>query len=232
MKKKKKVCLKWLDIQQMSTFLFFIGESGTGIKCFSGWYPIIPLALCKCVRVNMVTKGWYCRNCSSKGLTKNCTCCKRVGSRESDSLSCVMPPDTHTDTHTHVCFPVCQCPPVQHHRPRAGLCHRRCASRGDATLLAGGWGWRYGFCSDGADCGELLAAGFGNFIQFGPIARGESLVQPGPLPPTPPPPRRSLPPLSLSLPARLALQISLSSARSLCIGNHSSYSQTQLSLSH
>lgn len=30
-----------------------------------------------------------------------------------------------------------------------------------------------GFCSDGADCGDLLAAGFVNFIQFGPIAEGE-----------------------------------------------------------
>lgn len=27
-----------------------------------------------------------------------------------------------------------------------------------------------GFCSDGADCGDPLAGGFANFIQFGPIA--------------------------------------------------------------
>lgn len=48
-------------------------------------------------------------------------------------------------------------------------------------LFALGCRCRYGFCSDGADCRDLLAAGFVNFIQFGPIAGGERLVQPGPL---------------------------------------------------
>lgn len=88
--------------------------------------------------------------------------------------------------------PCGKCPPVQPHRPRPGPA--AAAQRGDAPLLAGGWGWRYGFCSDGADCSARLAAGFVNFIQFGPIAGGERLVQPGPLSPTPRSLARSLPP--------------------------------------
>lgn len=202
-----------------------MGGRGTGTKCFSGWYTIVVLTPCKCTWVNTVTTGWFSRNCSLKELRERLHLLHTIMEQRAHRSELCDPPG-HPRRFTAPCG---KCPPVQPHRPRPGPA--AAAQRGDAPLLAGGWGWRYGFCSDGADCSARLAAGFVNFIQFGPIAGGERLVQPGPLSPTPLSLARSFPPHP-PLPARLALQISRSPARSLCIGNHSSYSQTELSLSH
>lgn len=133
-----------------------------------------------------MNSGWHRRNCCLKGLTTAALAVHDGEAVERRSARCDPPcisPPPHGSRSTS------PCPPVPPPGPAAA------ARREDAMLLARGWGWRYRFCSDGADCGELLAAGFVNFIQFDPIAGGVRLVQPGPLSPAPSP---------LALPCRSA----------------------------
>lgn len=63
--------------------------------------------------------------------------------------------------------------PVHHPRHTRGISPFQLVCTGISCSLQALCSRGCGFCSDGADCGDLLAAGFVNFIQFGPIAEGE-----------------------------------------------------------